>query len=107
MIVVVEDPFVTSFLRSLLAKNGYRVVTAEPEHGLEMLRGHAVEADLLITNRPALFREVGARIPLLYLCAFPDRAQVASFRIAITLRKPFQPRQLLDAIGHLLADAKR
>jgi len=105
--VVVEDPFVTSFLRSLLAKDGYQVVSAAPQHGLDMLRGHAVEADLLITNSPAVFREVGGRIPLLYLAASPERAQVASFRIARTLSKPFRPRQLLDAVGQLIADAKR
>ena len=103
---MIEDPFITNFIRSLLATGGYSVVTAEPHHGLNILRSGAVEVDLLITNSPGMFSEVGERIPVLYLAAVPDPDEVAGFRISRTLRKPFRPRQLLETVRQLIAEAK-
>jgi len=101
-ILIVEDPFVTGFLRSVLEKNGFSVVCARPEPALDLLRSGQMRCELLITNRPSPFAEVGERMPLLYLSACPDPDQVSSFRTWLSLTKPFPPRELLEAVGDLL-----
>lgn len=102
LIMVVEDPFVSSFLRTLLTKHGYRVVLAAAPQGSELLRTGEATPDLLITNKPAVFATFGDSLPLLYLAAFPDAEQTSAFPICRTLRKPFQPRQLLEAVQDLV-----
>ena len=104
-ILIVEDPFVTSLLRSLLAKHGFSVACSSVNAAREALRGPGMSADLLITNRPSLFAEAGDRVPLLYLSACPDPDEVAAFRNCVSLPKPFQPRELLEAINELLGCA--
>jgi DNA-binding response OmpR family regulator len=101
VIVVVEDPFVLSFLGNVLTKSGYQVVPARVQRGLELVRAGGAKVDLLITNTPAAFAEAGERIPLLYLSAFPDPEQASGFRACRILRKPFHPRQLLAAVAEL------
>lgn len=101
-IMVVEDPFVSSFLGSLLTKHGYQVVFAAGPQGLDLLRTGEATPDLLVTNQPAIFAAVGDSLPLLYLAAFPEPEQASAFPICGTLRKPFQPRQLLEAVQDLV-----
>jgi len=100
--MVVEDPFVSGLLRSLLTGQGYRVALASVSHGLELLRSAQAIPDLLITNQPAPFATMGDSLPLLYLAASPDPQQAAAFPNCSTLRKPFEPRQLLEAVRHLV-----
>lgn len=107
MILVVEDPYVARFLERLLVKAGYRVLPAEPGSAVGALRDGTVAVDLLLTNVPTLFVEWGGRIPLLYLAAFPDMDHISAFATSRTLHKPFQPRQLLDAVAEVLAAARR
>ena len=107
MVLVVEDPFVTKFLRSLLTRDGFQVAAAQPRDALEMLRSRAIKVDLLVTNAPAHFTEVAERVPLLYLAAVPDLAAVAEFQTMFTMRKPFRPRQLLEAVRQLVAGPKQ
>ena len=100
--MVIEDPQVSSLLRSLLTKDGYRVALATVNRGLELLRTRGAAPDLLVTNEPARFATVGHSLPLLYLAALPDPEQAAAFPICRALRKPFQPRQLLEAVRCLV-----
>lgn len=102
-VLIVEDPFVTGLLRSVLERKGFSVVSARAPHALEMLRAGEVHPDLLITNSPSAFAEIGDWMPLLYLSACPDPEQVSSFRTWLSLNKPFQPRDLVDAVGDLLS----
>jgi len=99
-IVVVEDVFVRKFLRAALERMGHVVICAMPAEALRLI--HGGEVDLLVTNAPYDFAEVGEVIPLLYVAAFPDPAAAAGFRRWVPLRKPFQTGELSTAIEHLL-----
>jgi hypothetical protein len=101
-IAVVEDPFVSKFLRSLLLRRGYRVIDAKPEHCVDLLRSGEAGIGLVITNIPAAFAEFADRVPLLYLAAFPDLTAVAPFRSMRVLRKPFLHSDLLSCVEELV-----
>src|ERR1035438_3330757 len=51
-ILVAEDPFVSSFLRTVLQRHGFEVVIGEALRASELLSQGEVAADLLITNQP-------------------------------------------------------
>lgn len=101
-IVVVEDSFISSFLRNILERKGYRVIPAKAGDGVELLRSGDREISLVITNIPAVFAEFADRVPLLYLSAYPDPAAVSPFRSSRVLSKPFHPDQLLSCVEQLL-----
>jgi len=101
-IVVVEDPFVSGFLRNVLQRKGYCVLPMAAGEGLDLLRSGDSGIGLLITNLPAAFTEFAERVPLLYLAAFPDPKVASAFRASRLLRKPFHPEQLLTFVEQLL-----
>ena len=72
-----------------------------PEHGVELVRGNAANLALVITNTPSLFTAFAERVPILYLAAMPDMVLAARFRTCRALRKPFHPRQFLEAVEEL------
>jgi DNA-binding response OmpR family regulator len=98
VVLVAEDPFVGSFLRSVLKRHGYGVMTAEARQGLEMLRTGQLNADVVITNTPEIFLPVAQEIHLLYLAAAPDTELAAHFLECRVLRKPFRNEDLLQAV---------
>src|SRR5438094_8608264 len=102
VVVVVEDPFVRNFLRSVLERQGYEVLSGGVWHGLAALRDGSREVQLLITNRPSAFTEFADRVPLLYLAALPDPSLVSPYRDSRVLSKPFHPHQLLASVQELL-----
>jgi hypothetical protein len=102
VIVVVEDPFVRNFLRTLLERQGYKVVPGEVPHGLAALRDGGQKVRLLITNVPAAFTEFADRVPLLYLAALPDPNLASVYRNSRVLSKPFRPADLLVLVQELL-----
>jgi DNA-binding response OmpR family regulator len=102
VIVVVEDPFVRNFLRSVLERQGYEVLSGGIWHGLAALRHGSREVQLLITNLPSAFTEFADRVPLLYLAALPDPSLVSQYRNSRVLSKPFHPHQLLASVQELL-----
>jgi hypothetical protein len=69
-----------------------------------MLRDGRAGFDLLITNKPL---EFAARpdMPILYLAATPELDAIRGFRRALTLAKPFHPRDLFECIQQLLRPA--
>ena len=103
-LLVVEDPFVRAFIRTCLARSGYEVLEADPEEGLKVL-GSGKTVRLLITNQPQVFSAAGCCPALLYLAAFPEERLAEPFPRWRTLRKPFQPNQLLKYVQELLEEA--
>jgi DNA-binding response OmpR family regulator len=101
-IVVVEDPFVSGFLRNVLQRRGYRVISMEAGDGVNLLRSGDRGVGLVITNIPSVFTEFAERVPLLYLSAYPDPEAASPFRYSRVLRKPFHPEQLLSFVEQLL-----
>jgi DNA-binding response OmpR family regulator len=104
-ILVVEDSFVSGFLRSVLQRRGYDVIALGTRQACELLRAGTNRVDLLITNLPAAFTEFGNQVPLLYLAAYPDPVATLPFRLTRALRKPFHHDQLLGCIEALLRSA--
>ena len=102
VIVVVEDPFVCHFIRTVLERRGYRVLSGDARHGLAALRDGSQQVQLLITNVPAAFTEFRSRVPLLYLAALPDPGLASPYRNSRVLSKPFHPNELLALVQELL-----
>ncbi len=101
LVLVVEDPFVGTYLRNILGRQGYRVVGAEPQRGIDLVRSGEIKPDLLITNTPGLFARFADDLPVLYLAACPDLDLASRFRLCRVLQKPFLPDQLLAAVEDL------
>jgi hypothetical protein len=100
-IVVVEDPFVSGFLRSILGRKGYDVMSLEATECAALLRSGKRSVGLLITNLPTKFTEFAQRVPLLYLAALPEPAAAAPFRASRLLPKPFHPEQFMSCVEEL------
>src|SRR5581483_4712044 len=73
-ILVAEDPFVNTFLRTVLKRHGDTVTVGEPHHSACLLHDGSLQADLVITNRPAEFLEFRESIAILYTASNPDPA---------------------------------
>jgi DNA-binding response OmpR family regulator len=102
VIVVVEDPVVRKFLRTVLERQGYTVLSGGVPDGLAALRDGSQEVQLLVTNVPAAFTEFAGRVPLLYLAALPDLSMASPYRNSRVLSKPFHPRRLLASVQELI-----
>jgi CheY-like chemotaxis protein len=100
-ILVAEDPFINSFLRTVLQRNGYKVLTTDPGQGSDWMRGGGVKADVIITNKPDAFLPFGEDLPMLYIAANPDPELALRFGACRVLRKPFRYEDLLDAVEDL------
>ena len=100
-ILVAEDPFVSSFLRTMLQRHGHKVVIGEAVHASELLRQGSIVADVVITNQPDVFLESAGKIHLLYLAATPDFHLASQFPDCRVLRKPFRNDELLEAVNSL------
>ncbi|HUI57117.1 MAG TPA: hypothetical protein VLY04_19210 [Bryobacteraceae bacterium] len=101
VVLVAEDPFVGSFLRTLLQRRGYKVVNAQASHGMELMLAGDIRAALVITNTPEAFLPLADEIPLLYIAAAPDLSLAARFASCRVLRKPFHSDDLVRAVGEL------
>ena len=101
-IIVVEDPFVSNFLRCVLQRRGYRVIPVDALEAVALMRAPSAEIGLVITNLPSAFAEFADRLPLLYLAALPDPEVTAAFPSNRVLSKPFHPNQLLACVESLL-----
>jgi hypothetical protein len=102
-IVIVEDPFIQKYLRSVLARSGLRSIGSDARTAAGML-GLAVErVDLVITNSPRDFLAFAGTLPLLYVAGAPDPELASQFRRCRLLRKPFHPDQLVALVKDLAA----
>ena len=100
-ILVAEDPFLGTFLRTVLQKLGHKVITGEAFRACDLLREGRLVADMVITNQPEAFLDFAQRIPLLYLASSPDDELAAGFAHCRVLRKPFRKEELLAAVEQL------
>jgi hypothetical protein len=103
LVVIVEDPFIRSFLRTLLTRAGHRTVELSPQQGVDLVGSGKVHVKALITNTPELFRSVAGELPLIYTTSNPDPDATQGFAQCHVLRKPFQAGQLLDALNEVSA----
>ena len=101
-ILVAEDPFINSFIKTLLHRQGHKVVTSESSQACELLHSGELTVDLVITNCPGLFLEFADTLPLIYIAACPDPDMAALFRTCRVLRKPFRNEELREAVQDLL-----
>jgi len=100
-ILVAEDPFVSSFLRTVLQRHGHQVVIGEAPRLSELMRLGDVAPDLVITNQPDFFLDFAGRVRLLYIAAMPDIGLALRFSHCRVLRKPFRNDDLLSAVEDL------
>src|SRR5258708_7293178 len=101
-IVVVEDPFIRKYVRDLLVRHDFRVVTSEMPAAAAMLSS-GQQVDLIITNSPKDFIRFADRVPLLYIAAAPAQELASRFSCCRTLPKPFHPAELVAAVRDLTA----
>jgi hypothetical protein len=100
-ILVAEDPFINSFLRTVLTRHGHTVVAGEPFHSSDLLLAGNLAADVVITNLPQAFLPFSATLPVLYIAASPDPELASRFRTCRVLRKPFRNDDLMEAVSEL------
>jgi hypothetical protein len=100
-ILVAEDPFISSFLRTVLQRHGHQVVIGEAVRASELLRDGSVIANVVITNQPEAFLPLAGTLPLLYIAANPDPELASQFPTCRVLRKPFRNDELLEAVKEL------
>jgi len=100
-VLVSEDPFVSSFLRTILQRRGHNVVIGSAAGVSELLHLGSPAACVVITNRPEAFLEFAANIHLLYIAAAPDFDLASRFPNCRVLRKPFRNDELLEAVDSL------
>jgi hypothetical protein len=100
-ILVVEEQFVSEFLRTVLIHRGYQVICTRPGNARALLRHDRASVHVLVTNVPLDFAAF-PDLPVLYVAASPDPEVACGFEHCVSLRKPFQARQLYDCIEQLL-----
>jgi len=103
-VLVVDDPYVRSFVRTLLERHGYKVIATDLASGLELVSTGGTQIDVLITNQPAAFAGHSRDLPLVYIAAFPEESLALPFHRRRLLSKPFAPQQLLQALDDLVND---
>lgn len=98
-IILVEDPFIRSYLRFLLGRKGYSVVDSDAVRACEKVE--AGSAGIVITNHPEPFLPCADKVALIYLSTTPDMDLATQFPMCRVLRKPFQPEELVKAVEQL------
>ena len=101
-IVLVEDPFICRYVRSVLANRKGNVVDAEPADAVRLVQSGDSRVRLLITNRPGNFLPFAAELPVVYVSSQPENLLARAFRTCRTLHKPFAPRDLATAVSELI-----
>ncbi|HEY2013990.1 MAG TPA: hypothetical protein VGH38_10850 [Bryobacteraceae bacterium] len=107
VIAVSEDPFIQKYLGDVLKKHGYRVIGSDPARTIQLIQSGTESIDLVITNSPLDFIPVAQKVALLYIAAVPDPEIGSSFASFMSLKKPFQPNRLLDAVEDLVGTVVR
>ena len=100
-LLVVEDPLISKLVRKILQRKGHTVILAGAREAARMLHSPEADIGILLTNQPARFMEFAGHVPLLYLSSAPDSSIASAFRSCRVLRKPFHPKELIDAVDRL------
>ena len=101
VIVIVEDPFIRRFVRSVLGRFGHEVMESDAQDALKLAAEGPGSVKLLITNKPDVFERLEHPVPILYLASFPDWELAARFTKLRVLQKPFHAHELLEAVGQV------
>jgi len=101
-VLVVEDRFLSDYLKKVLSRRGYRVICTSQNRAQALLESHELGVDALITNIPHQFVEFRT-LPVLYVASCPDPARTAGFVRSCQLTKPFPPGDLLSSLDQLLS----
>jgi two-component system response regulator HydG len=120
-ILIIDDDrdFVES-IRSLLASAGYTVFVARSgQEGIERIRSNGIDILLLDLCLPVLsgletyleLKRTGHTIPTIIITAHADEYandidRLRSLSVSGVLRKPFDPRELLEAVDRLARTSK-
>ena len=101
-ILVAENASVRNLIGTVLEKERYAVLLADPVEALELVRRRPV--DLVITNEPWRFEPFLPDLSVLYISGAPDREFLQSHRSETFgyLQKPFRFRGLLEGVQSLL-----
>jgi CheY-like chemotaxis protein len=115
-ILIVDDDvdFVAS-IKHLLMSHGYTVFVARNgREAIERIHANGVDILILDLRMPILggletyleLKKTGHLVPTIIITAYADEdietiAELESLAIGGILRKPFDPRELLDAVDHL------
>ena len=100
-LLVVEDPLISKFIQKVLQRKGHTVILTGAREAAKMLRSPEADIGILLTNEPARFLEFAGQVPLLYLSSAPDSSIASTFRSCRMLRKPFHPKELMEAVDGL------
>jgi hypothetical protein len=101
LILIVEAPIVRKFLRTVLEREGYEPIEAEPLEAQELMRSSSPPVGLVVTNAPGVFLPFAERAHLIYIAACPNLDLAARFRTCRVLQKPFHPADLLELVRSL------
>jgi hypothetical protein len=100
-IIVIEDPFIRSYLRFLLSRHGYSMVDSDASRVCHLLDSRG--GGLVITNKPEPLVPCAHKFALIYLATAPDMDLASRFPACRVVRKPFQPDELVQAIEELVS----
>jgi hypothetical protein len=92
---------VSSLVRAVLRKRGYRVTPATTPEVLGLLRGPEPFTGILVTNLPAPFLEFADDLRFLFLSSSPDPRTEALVPSCRVVRKPFVAEELVRAVEEL------
>ena len=106
LIVIVEDPFIRRFVRSVLERSGHDVMESDAQDAYKLAAEGPDTVKLVITNKPNVFEDVEHSVSILYLASCPDWGLASRFRSLRVLQKPFHAKDLLDAVGAVTDDRK-
>jgi len=98
LVVIVEDPFIHTFLRTALNRAGHHTTELNVQNAVDLLCSGRHHVKALITNTPRPFLSVAADIPLIYTTSCPDPGATEGFSHWCIVRKPFHAGQLLEAV---------
>jgi DNA-binding response OmpR family regulator len=102
VIVIVEDPSISRLVKSVLRREGREVLVADAQQAQTLMEQGDSRVKLLITNRPHAFAGLDGFIPVLYLTSAPDWELAARTRGLRVLQKPFQTKDLVEAVGEII-----
>jgi hypothetical protein len=100
-VLVVEDPYVSGFLRAVLQRHGHQVITCDAAQASSQLREGTLQVDVVITNQPEDLLPFAGALALLYIAADPDYSMALRFPVCRILHKPFRNDGLLEAVEEL------
>jgi CheY-like chemotaxis protein len=121
ILVVDDDPDFVESVKNLLVDNGYTVfVATNGQEAIERIRSDGIDILILDLRLPILsgletyleLKRTGHAVPTLIVTAYFDEYaddvdRLRSLSVSGILRKPFDPRDLLNAVERLAHTRKR